>query len=122
MAKIQGIGVVTIYTDDYDKAVQFYNKFLNFEMKAKIGEKGCWGSCGTVNIYIEGGNTKTNLVTSSTRTSVAFIVASIDNVFTEFKNGGVELIHTEPQKIGDEDWWFMFKDPSGNILEMFGEK
>lgn len=122
MAKIQGVGVVTIYADDYDKAVEFYNNFLGFVIKAKVGEKGCWGTIGAVNIYIEGGNTKTNIQTTSTRSSVALIVASANDTFAEFKKGGVELLHTEPQLVGEEDWWFQFRDPAGNILEIFGEK
>lgn len=122
MAKIQGIGVITIYADDFDTAVLFYSKFLDFEMKAKVGEKGCWGTIGAANIYIEGGNTKTNLHTTSTRSSVALIVASAFNTFAEFEKGGVELLHKEPQLVGEEDWWFQFKDPAGNILEIFGEK
>ncbi len=122
MAKIQGIGVVTIYADNYDKAVEFYSKFLGFNLKAKVGEKGCWGTLGSVNIYIEGGNLRTNQQKTSTRSSVALIVASADATFKEFQDGGVELLHTEPQLVGEEDWWFLFKDPAGNILEIFGEK
>ncbi len=122
MTKITGIGVVTIYADDYDKTVEFYSKFLGFVLKAKVGEKGCWGTMGPVNIYIEGGNTRTNLQTTSTRSSVALTVDSADATFEELKKGGVELLHSEPQLIGEEDWWFMFKDPAGNILEIFGEK
>lgn len=122
MAKIQGIGVITIYTDDYDKAIKFYSKFLGFEVKAKVGENGCWGTMGAVNVYIEGGNTKVNIQPNSTRSSVALTVASAESTFNEFKSGGVELIQNEPQLIGEEDWWFQFKDPAGNILEIFGEK
>jgi len=122
MAKIQGIGVITIYADNYDKAVEFYSKFLGFVLKAKVGENGCWGTMGAVNIYIEGGNTKVNIQPTSTRSSVALTVASAEATFKEFKTGGVELIHNEPQLVGEEDWWFQFKDPAGNILEIFGEK
>ena len=122
MTKIQGIGVVTIYTDDYDKAVVFYTKYLGFVMKTKVGEKGCWGTMGAVNIYIEGGNTRMNPETTSARSSVALIVDSAFATFEEFKKGGVELLHSEPQLIGEEDWWFLFRDPAGNILEIFGEK
>lgn len=123
MAEIQGIGIITVYVDDYDKAIHFYNKFLGFELKAKVGEKGCWGTlCNDVNMYIEGGHDKSNLTSNSIRTSVALTVESAFKTFNEFKKGGVELLHSEPELIGDEDWWFMFKDPAGNILEIFGEK
>lgn len=122
MTKIKGIGVVTIYADDYDKTIDFYSKFLGFVMKAKVCEKGCWGTMGAVNIYIEGGNTRVDPQTTSARSSVALIVDSAFATFEEFKKGGVELLHTEPQLIGEEDWWFLFKDPAGNILEIFGEK
>lgn len=122
MTKITGIGVITIYADDYDKAVEFYSKFLGFTLKAKVSENGCWGTLGAVNIYIEGGKTRTSLQTTSTRSSVALTVVSAFATFEEFKKGGVDLLHTEPQLIGEEDWWFLFKDPAGNILEIFGEK
>ncbi len=122
MAKIKEIAVATIYVDQYENALSFYSKFLGFEKKADMGPSSCWGKAGNINMYIEGGNKKTDQSEKGTRVGIVLVVDSASEVFSEFKNGGVELLSEAPIEMSANEYWFLFKDPAGNILEIYGDK
>ena len=56
------------------------------------------------------------------RSSICFSVDNAFDMFNKMKEHSVELLHEKPQDMGEDDFWFMFKDPSGNILEILGGK
>jgi len=122
MAKIKEVAVVTIYVDQYEKALNFYTRFLGFEKKADMGANSCWGKAGAINMYIEGENKRTDQNEKGTRSSVVLVVDSATETYNEFKSGGVELLSDAPIEMSANEYWFLFKDPSGNILEIYGEK
>ncbi len=120
MEKVKSINFASIYVDDYQKAFAFYQKHFGYKVKYPMGEHASWGKAGEAAIYIEGGNKPADLTEKTVRASVVFNVTSASKFFNQLKLDGVSLIQAEPQNMGADDFWFQFRDPSGNILEILG--
>jgi len=57
------------------------------------------------------------------RIMIEFYVESITDAFDELKKHNVEFIAEPfPDPLGGDGWCMTFKDPEGNILQMYGEK
>lgn len=122
MAKILELATVTIYVDDFEKSLEFYQKHLSFEKKSDMGPNACWGKSGSVGIYLQGGNLSKKLNESDCRVGVVLYTDSVEKAFAELKEAKVELLHSEIQSLFEDEYWFQFRDPAGNILEMAGKK
>jgi predicted enzyme related to lactoylglutathione lyase len=120
MEKVKSINFASIYVDDYQKAFVFYQKHFGFEVKHRMGENASWGKAGDAAIYLEGGNSLTDFTDKSVRTSVVFNVESASKFFNQLTADGVITLQSEPQNMGADDYWFQFRDPAGNILEVLG--
>jgi predicted enzyme related to lactoylglutathione lyase len=120
METVKSINFASIYVDDYQKSFEFYTKHFGYEVKHPMGENASWGKAGEAAIYIEGGNKISELTEKSVRTSVVFNVTSTSKFYNQLKSDNVSLIHSEPQHMGSDDYWFQFRDPAGNILEILG--
>jgi len=120
MEKVKAINFAAIYVDDYKKAFAFYQKHFGYEVKYPMGEQASWGKAGEAAIYIEGGNNPIDITEKTVRTSVVFNVTSASKFFNQLKTDGVFLVQSEPQNMGADDYWFQFRDPAGNILEILG--
>ena len=54
---------------------------------------------------------------------VEFYVESVSEAFGELKAHNIEFIAEPfPDPLGGDDWCMTFKDPEGNILQMYGKK
>lgn len=122
METVKSINFASIYVDDYQKAFKFYQKHFGFEVKYPMGDNASWGKAGEAAIYIEGGNKPSDVTEKSVRASVVFNVTSASSFFDQLKSDGVQMVHAEPQNMGADDYWFQFRDPAGNILEILGGK
>ena len=122
MEKVKSINFASIYVDDYNRAFAFYQKHFGYEVKHPMGDQASWGKAGDATIYIEGGNRPSDTTEKSVRASVVFNVASASKFFEQLKADGIPLIHSEPQNMSADDYWFQFRDPAGNILEILGGK
>jgi len=122
MLQSSGIAFATAYVDDYSKALAFYQKHLGFVIKFPMGEKASWGKIGELGLYLEGGNAPAGITAKTVRASVVFAVPSAYEFFKQLKDDDVPLLQPEPQHMGEGDYWFQFRDPSGNILEALGGK
>lgn len=122
MVKIKSINFASIYVEDYNQALSFYQKHFGYEVKSPMGDNASWGKAGEAAIYLEGGNKPVAVTEKSIRVSVVFNVASASVFFDQLKSDGVRLIQSEPLNMGADDYWFQFRDPAGNILEILGGK
>ncbi len=122
MVKIKSINFASIYVEDYNQALSFYQKHFGYEVKFPMGDNASWGKAGEAAIYLEGGNKPVDVTEKSIRVSVVFNVASASVFFDQLKSDGVRLIQSEPLNMGADDYWFQFRDPAGNILEILGGK
>ena len=122
METVKSINFASIYVDDYQKAFAFYQRHFGFQVKHRMGDNASWGKAGEAAIYIEGGCKPTDITEKSVRSSVVFNVTSASKFFEQLKSDGIRMIHNEPQNMGADDYWFQFRDPSGNILEILGGK
>lgn len=121
--EIKGIGIVTVYVDDFRSNFEFYKDVLGLEKSYDMSEKACFFKMNNGNgLYLEGGNKKTNLNYDTIRTSFIFNVDSVFDFYEKLKTAKVKIIHDTPEDMGNGDYWFQFSDPAGNILEVLGKK
>lgn len=120
MNQVEGIAFATIYVDDYPKALAFYQKHFGYEIKYPMSEHSSWGMAGTLGIYIEGGNSSVELNVKTARASIVFSVKSAHAFYQQLKQDSITMIQPAPKNMGGGDYWFQFKDTSGNILEALG--
>ncbi|MCF7920950.1 MAG: VOC family protein [Candidatus Cloacimonetes bacterium] len=122
--KIRSIAFATIYADDYEKNLDFYLNVMGLEKSFDMAKNSCFLKLGDENfgVYLEGGNKPNIIDSATTRSSIMFTVDSASALFAKLQAQNVELLHKEPQDMGEGDYWFMFKDPAGNILEILGGK
>ena len=120
MSKIKNICFACVYVDDYQQALRFYKKHFGYEELYKMGEKASWGKAGGAGLYIDGGCREVRITDKCVRASVVFGVDSAWQFFEQLKTDEVETLQPEPEDMGEGDFWFQFRDPSGNILEVMG--
>lgn len=120
METVKSINFASIYVDDYKKAFAFYQKHFGYKVVYDMGENASWGKAGEAGIYIEGGHKPADFTEKSVRASVVFNVTSASKFFSQLKADGVAVVHAEPRHMGSDDYWFQFRDPAGNILEILG--
>jgi predicted enzyme related to lactoylglutathione lyase len=122
-ARPKGLAFVSAYVDDFDKAFTFYSGVLGLEKQYDMGPKACFFKLGKDwGLYLEGGSTLRATDPKSSRASFTLSVDSAGAFFQRLKEAGVETIQAEPMDMGQGDYWFQFRDSSGNILEALGGK
>lgn len=118
----QGVHTVAIYVSNIARAKEFYIQILGFEHGWDVHENLTFLKTGSTHVYLEGGYDSVEITDKSARLSF-FLEAdgSVKEVFEILKSRGVELLQSSPEQVGDDTWWFQFKDPDGNILEVSGK-
>lgn len=121
--KVFDIAFGSIYCSDYEKNLKLYTEALGLEKSFDIEENSCFlkFANGSDALYVNGNAGKRNFKENIARSSIIFGTHSVFKTFDNINKTGVQMIHSEPQDIGDGDYWFMFKDFSGNIIEILGE-
>lgn len=121
MSEFLGMSFNCVYVDDFQKALDFYGRYLDFQKHYDISEKSCWGMAGKVGMYIEGGMKRRENDPDSVRTSVVYMISDAHALFRQLISDGVKVHQTEPMDMG-QGFWFQFTDPAGNILEVLAGK
>jgi len=118
---LTGIELVTCYVDDYQKAYEFYNGLLGLVKQFDMGENACYFRLGeSSGLYLEGGNDPVSVGTDNVRASFMVGVGSAHAFFTKLQTAGVPIVQEKPMNMGNDQYWFQFSDPAGNILEALG--
>lgn len=118
---LMGIELVTCYVDDYQKAYDFYNGLLGLEKQYDMGEQACYFKLGeSSGLYLEGGNAPASAGAGKVRASFVFGVGSAGAFFNKLKEAGVPTVQEKPMNMGNDQFWFQFSDPAGNLLEALG--
>jgi predicted enzyme related to lactoylglutathione lyase len=121
ITKITGVSFVSVYVDDFQVAFAFYSELLGLEQQYDMGENACFFRLGQDSgLYVEGGNSRTEVRRDTARATFTFGVASAGAMFEKLKSAGVKIAQNQPMDMGQGDFWFQFYDPSGNILEVLG--
>lgn len=115
---LEHIGVKTI---NMEKAMNFYMEILGFEFikRAKPGDSEL--------IFLKLGETVIELVevddgqhySDGVVNHIAFSVQDIFKAVEWLKSHKVDLINDEPRSMGDGQYNFFFRGPSGEKLELF---
>ncbi|RAL24304.1 VOC family protein [Thermoflavimicrobium daqui] len=113
---ITNIATVAIYTDNQEKALQFWTEKMGFEQRENkpMGPNGNW-------IEVAPKNAQTRIVIypksmmpkwAEMKASLVFECENIQQTYTELHNKGVEFVE-EPKKM---QWgtFAIFKDLDGN--------
>lgn len=117
---------VGLWSENYKKLASWYQNVLKLPFKTKsdlpkdsfiafdFGENWFWiGQHDKVK-----GKSK-----DPYRIMIEFYVESIDEAYKELKKNNVEFIAEPfPDPLGGDGWCMTFKDPEGNILQMYGNK
>jgi predicted enzyme related to lactoylglutathione lyase len=118
---IEAISFVSAYVDDYERAYRFYSETLGLEKSFDMSESSCFFKLGADGgLYLEGGNAAIEMYSKSVRSAFTLKVGSASALFRKLRDAGTEMIHTAPEHMGNEHYWFQFRDPAGNILEALG--
>ena len=120
---IKGIAFVSVYVDDFETSYKFYNEVLRLEKEYDMGKLACFFKLGADSgLYLQGGNKKNTIDDKTMRTAFTLNVTSANAMFEKLKEAGVKFVQNAPMDMGQENFWFQFYDPSGNILEILGGK
>jgi predicted enzyme related to lactoylglutathione lyase len=118
---LTGIEFVACYVDDFAKGYEFYHSVLGLEKLYDMGENACYFKLGeSSGLYIEGGNQPVESGTKKVRASFVLGVGSAGALFAKLRAAGVPVVQAEPMNMGNDQYWFQFSDPAGNILEVLG--
>jgi predicted enzyme related to lactoylglutathione lyase len=120
-----GISFVSVYTDDYQKAYNFYTEILGMKKQFDMGDLACYLNYGKdkkQGMYLQGGCEKIEYKTESARTAFVFSVESASALYNKLKEFGLKMIFDKPVDMGSGDFWFQCLDPCGNIIEFLGGK
>jgi hypothetical protein len=49
-------------------------------------------------------------------------VGSAFALFDKLRDAGSPIVQAQPMNMGNDQYWFQFSDPAGNILEVVGGK
>jgi predicted enzyme related to lactoylglutathione lyase len=118
-----GVNIVNVYVEDFPSGHKFYADVLGLQKEHDIGEKGCYFKIGdNFGLILEGGNERREIHEKMVRTSFIFVVESVQSLFDKLKSYNIETIQDKPLDVGNNEYWFQFRDPAGNILEAVGGK
>ncbi|MCD4829137.1 MAG: VOC family protein [Candidatus Cloacimonetes bacterium] len=120
---IKGIAFASVYTTDFAVAYKFYSEALGLEKQFDMGDNACFFSLSDDSgLYLQGGNKPCEHNHDTQRCGFVLSVDSAGEWHGRLKAAGVRFVHDEPLHMGDENYWFQFYDPTGNILEILGSK
>ena len=121
--RFSGIAFVSCYVDDLEKAIDFYVNLLGFSKAFDMGENAVFLSVTEdLGLYLQGKCDLVSVGPNSVRSTFTFQVKSAGKLFELLKSAGVETVESSPMKMDDTNYWFQFRDPAGNFLEVLGQE
>jgi predicted enzyme related to lactoylglutathione lyase len=123
-AKISGMSFVTVYVDDFTKALEFYQDILALEKTHQADVDACFFSIGAneYGLFLAGGARAKTTKAEDAHASFVLLVESASALFQRLRMNGVKTVQDEPMDRGEGDFWFQFYDPANNLLEVLGGK
>lgn len=115
---------VSVYVDDFSKAVEFYGEVLGLEKSYDAGPDSCFFSVGgnRYGLHVAGGARPRKTKPEDCHASFVLIVESAAALHQRLRLNFVPVVQEEPVDRGEGDYWFQFPDPAGNLLEALGGK
>lgn len=118
---VKGIALVSVYAVDYEESYKFYTEVLGLVKAFDMGTAACYFRIGdAAGLYLNGGNKKNDIDTETARSSFILEVENAFELFTRLIELGYKIVQTKPVEMAPNQYWFMFYDPSGNIIEILG--
>ena len=121
-ASITGFMGANVYVADLPRALAFYRDVLGLEVAGEMGPGARFLRVGDNRwgVFLEGGYAPSAPDERASRVSITLRAASAGAMHARLTEAGTTLIHDAPQDMGNATFWFQFRDPDGNILEMIG--
>jgi len=117
---------VGIWSEDHEKLAKWYQDVLKlpFKERSDLPEDSYISFDFGDNCFWIGKHDKVQGKNKDPyRIMVEFYVESVSEAFEELKRHDVKFIAEPfPDPMGGTGWCMTFKDPEGNILQMYGEK
>ena len=120
---VKGIAMVSVYAVDFQESYKFYTEVLGLVKSFDMGSVACYFQIGeNAGLYLCGENVKNVIEENTARSSFTFEVDNAFELFTGLKQLGFKVIQAEPIEMAPNQYWFVFYDPSGNLIEILGGK
>ena len=122
--KVIGTGFVVSYVDDFEPNFKFYSGVLGMEKSFEMTEQECFFRIGEnkFGLLLCGGY-KSRLNTGEfVQASYILKTESASAMHAHLKAHGAKIVQDAPVDMGENDFWFQFFDPAGNMLQMLGGK
>ena len=121
-ATITGFMSANVYVTDLQRALSFYRDVLGLEIAGEMGPDARFLRVGDNRwgVFLEGGYAPATVDERASRMAFTLRAASAGAMHARLREAGAELIHDAPQDMGNATYWFQFRDPDGNILELIG--
>ncbi len=118
---ISAVPIVCVYVDDFVEAQKFYEEIFGLSDPSSMGPEACYYQVTPdLGLYLEGGNKRIDVEQKNTRSSFVLRTSSASKLYERMSSMNVRLLHNQPSNMGGDNYWFMFADPSGNIIEIVG--
>lgn len=114
---ISGIASVSIGTSDLGRMAAFYRDTLGLKVRSSRPQNVHF-EFGELRIIIGAHSEVHGLTREPSRIMVNFIVPDIHEAHRSLVTAGVEFIR-EPSREGWGGWIATFRDPDGNLLQLF---
>jgi predicted enzyme related to lactoylglutathione lyase len=121
-ATITGFMSANVYVADLPRALAFYRDVLGLEVAGEMGPDARFLRVGDNRwgVFLEGGYAPAAMDERSSRMAFTLRAASASAMHAKLRSAGATMIHGAPQDMGNATFWFQFRDPDGNILELIG--
>ncbi len=121
---IEKLAFVLVYATDLKTSIQFYQKHFGYvvDPKVKMSENEAYGQMGTVGLWIGGGYKQTEQPDKVARAGVMLRVKSAHELYDQLKKDEIKLYQLAPVQMQENSWWFQLGDPSGNVIDILGNK
>lgn len=118
---VSGVPIVCVYVDDFDAARKFYEEILGLNHPSSMGPEACYYQITSdLGLYLERGNRRAAIDQGVARPSFVLRTRSASDLHARMSRMNARLLHRQPSHMGDDNYWFMFADPAGNIIEIIG--
>ncbi|MDR0916550.1 MAG: VOC family protein [Oscillospiraceae bacterium] len=123
MGIISGFDHICIVTDDIDRSVDFYTRLLGFtfghrETVDVAGVEVAAVSLGAVTVeFVRFTDGRENVTGDGVVEMLGFATDDIFAAIDVLRGEGVEFVG-EPVRVGEDDWFAVFRGPSGEKLEL----
>ena len=113
---IRNFGTISLWVDDFDAAVYFYQKVLGLKLITRPGEVPHFKVGDTMLVLVKGSFCPPADAFPVDFPQVTFQVDRLDTAVKTLKANGVDPLPVINER--RDSFWITLRDPAGNLLEL----